>query len=192
MHRLGCALEIAAARGLGDGPERRQSGARCGALQPRGRRLRRRTRDRDAGHRAGSSRSARHHENVAMNPVLLEVSELLRRFAGADWRDLYVRTAHYTLFIAKAGGAPNPMLRAAAKSSAVAEQSAEYTIAAPHVGTVASIAQVGEEIEYGSSVIRLALLGETVEVRSEHAGVVTDVLAQPGDLVQYDTSLLRI
>jgi acetyl-CoA carboxylase biotin carboxyl carrier protein len=129
-----------------------------------------------------------------MNPVLLEVSELLRRFAGADWRDLYVRTAHYTLFIAKAGGAPNPMLDAAAKSAtaAVAEQGAEYTIAAPHVGTVASIAQVGEEIEYGSSVIRLALLGETVEVRSEHAGVVTDVLAQPGDLVQYDTSLLRI
>jgi biotin carboxyl carrier protein len=124
--------------------------------------------------------------------VLLEVSELLRRFAGADWRDLYVRTARYTLFIAKAGGAPNPMLGPAAESEAVARQSLEYTIAAPHVGTVSSIAQVGAKIECGSSAIRLAVLGETVEVRSEHAGVVTDVLAQPGDLVQYEAPLLRI
>jgi acetyl-CoA carboxylase biotin carboxyl carrier protein len=127
-----------------------------------------------------------------MNPVLVEVSELLRRFADADWRDLYVRTARYTLFIAKAGGGPNPMLRPAGQSEAVARQSLGYTIAAPHVGTVASIAPVGEEVESGSSVIRLAVLGETVEVRSEHAGIVTDLLAQPGDLVQYDTPLLRI
>jgi biotin carboxyl carrier protein len=127
-----------------------------------------------------------------MNPVLVEVSELLRRFAGADWRDLYVRTARYTLFIAKAGGAPNPMLGPAVESEAVARQSLEYTITAPHVGTVSSIAPVGAEIESGSSAIRLVVLGETIEVRSEHAGIVTDLLAQPGDLVQYETPLLRI
>jgi len=39
---------------------------------------------------------------------------------------------------------------------------------------------------------RLAVLGETVEVRSEHAGVVTEVLARAGDLAQYDTPLLRM
>ena len=125
-----------------------------------------------------------------MSSVLLEIGELLRQFAHSPWRDLYLRTADYTVFVAKPGGGSNPLLNAA---RADAQQSAEpaYTLRAPHVGTVGATAQPGQHLRAGDVALTLLVLDQAVEVVADRAGVVAAVLALPGTQVQHDTPLLR-
>ena len=120
---------------------------------------------------------------------------LLAQFARSDWRELHVHTPDGEIFIARAGGGANPMLRPAAGEAAlppVAADAALVTIAAPHVATVAWILAPGSPVGVGTVVARLDLLGETVEVSSAGAGVVAARHVADGDFVEYDAPLLAI
>ena len=120
---------------------------------------------------------------------------LLGQFARSDWREMHVRTPDGEIFIARPGAGPNPMLAPTAgdaAASTAATDAARVTIAAPHVATVAWILAPGTPVGAGTVVARLDLLGETVEVSSAGAGVVTERYIADGDFVEFETPLLAI
>lgn len=123
--------------------------------------------------------------------ILREVGLLLEQFKQSDWRDLYVRTSRYSLFVAKPAGGSNPMRGAGAGTSAPPAQP-ENTIRAPHIGSVTWLAQVNSVVEPGAVVARIEVLGESIEIDSERGGRVEAVLSAAGTLVEYETPLLII
>ena len=128
-----------------------------------------------------------------MNPTLREVSLLLEQFQNAEWRDLYMRTERYSLFIAKPGGARNPMLgEPLAKAAAPIDVAAANTISAPHLATVSSLLAVGSDVQRGTVVGQIEVLGAREDIVSNTSGIVAEVLAPVGTLVEYETPLLRI
>lgn len=132
-----------------------------------------------------------------MSAALQEVRELLREFAQSEWRDLYVRTDSYSLFIAKAHGAPNPMLAPTQFGSMAPEPLAIeplplHAITAPHVGTVVSVLEPGQPVEPGTVVGRIQVLDAVFEIQSDRRGIVDAVLAPVATLVEYETPLLRL
>ena len=109
---------------------------------------------------------------------------LLAELARSPYADLHVRTAAGEIFLAKPHGRANP-LRAR-------DDRPRVTITAPHVATVVSVAAPGSAIAAGDVVARLEVLDEIIEVASEDAGVVAEVLASAGDLVDFDAVLLTL
>lgn len=112
-----------------------------------------------------------------------EVRAMLALFARSEWKDLHVRTPSIELFIAKPGGAANPI--AITASDAIA-------IRAPHVATLLSLADVGAVLTEGQTVAVIELLGEKIEVPTVCAGLVTAHRAMPRELVEYDQILLTL
>lgn len=120
---------------------------------------------------------------------------LLGHFVRSDWREMHVRTPDGEIFIARHGGGANPMLGSVAgdaAASTAAMDAARVTIAAPHVATVAWIIAPGTPVGDGTVVARLDLLGETVEVSTARAGVVTECHVADGDFVEFEAPLLAI
>ena len=98
------------------------------------------------------------------------------------------------IFIARDGGRSNPMR---AESSAPLQESAEpatrlEAVAAPHVATVAWLAQAGALVAAGDIVARIEVLEESEDVPAPVPGQVAEAVAQIGALVEYGETLLRI
>jgi biotin carboxyl carrier protein len=129
-----------------------------------------------------------------MSKVIQEVSALLEQFCHSAWRDMHVRTARYTLFIAKPGGSANPMWRApalVAPASVVLANDAR-SIVAPHIGTVAWTETVGGEVAAGAIVARIEVLGTLFDITSEFAGRVHAVEVPIGALVEFGATIASI
>jgi len=124
-----------------------------------------------------------------MNKVALEARALLEQFRNSDWRDIYVRTARYALFIAKPGGASNPMPRVPASAAPSGDAK---SIVAPHIGTVAWIESVGSLVAPEAIVARIEVLGTLIDIASEFAGRVDGVAAPVGTLVQFGATIATI
>jgi biotin carboxyl carrier protein len=124
-----------------------------------------------------------------MSKAALDASILLKQLRHSAWRDMYVRTAGYELYIAKPGGASNPMRRAPA--SAVPASAAQF-IVAPHIGTVAWIEVVGAAVTPGAIVARIEVLGTLIDIGSEFAGRINAVAAPIGTLVEFGTTIATI
>jgi hypothetical protein len=117
---------------------------------------------------------------------------LLAQFARSDWRELHVRTPDGEIFIARDGGGPNPMLLPAGGAAPPADDANLLTVAAPHVADVAWLLPVGATVAAGGVVARLDLLGEPIDVRCDEGGVVAARFANDGDLVEFETPLVRV
>ena len=116
--------------------------------------------------------------------ILNDARVLLAELARSPYADIHVRTAAGEMFLAKPHGGANPMR--------ASDDRPRVTITAPHVATVISLAAPGSAMAAGAVVARLAVLDETIEVASEDAGFVAEVLASAGDLVDFDAPLLTI
>ena len=125
-----------------------------------------------------------------MKATLRQVGVLLEQFQKSEWRELYMRTGSLSLFLAKNGGAPNPLL-AAGMTDSTATPGATAVVA-PHLGTVASTLQPGTDVLAGEIVAQIELLGELIEIACEQSGIVEAVLAPVGSLIEYDAPLLSI
>lgn len=129
---------------------------------------------------------------------LQQIGQLLDQFTASDWSDLYVRTAEWTLFVAKPGSTGrNPMLEdetgAQGETAGTGKPvGAEITVSAPHVGTVTWLASSASMVEPGEVIARLEVLGEDVEIKADSAARVTAVLQQIGALAEYDAPLLLL
>jgi biotin carboxyl carrier protein len=77
----------------------------------------------------------------------------------------------------------------AGESAALA---AGFVVRAPHVATVLAALPAQTRVEAHMVVCRLAVLGEVIEVASPHAGVVGEVLAVDGALVDYESPLFTV
>lgn len=110
------------------------------------------------------------------------------------WHELHVANGETEIFIARDGGRANPMR---AGSSVQADEPAAAaaqleSVAAPHVATVAWLAQVGAPIAFGDLIARIEVLGDSEDVLAPSAGQVAEVIAEVGGLVEYGDILLRI
>lgn len=124
---------------------------------------------------------------------------LLGQLQRSQWGELHLRTPQGEIFIARHGGGPNPMRRGTTKAVAAAEDAgaasmvaAGHVVRAPHVGTVLAVLPAQARVEADGVVCRLSVLGEVIVVSSPHAGVVGEVFAADGALVEYESSLCTI
>lgn len=120
-----------------------------------------------------------------MNPIIENTRALLRLFEQSGRRDLYLRTGDYRLFIARNDGGENPM-----RAERAATDASQLT--APHVATLEWTAAVGTMLSTGDPVARLSLLDEIIELQSEHAGAVSSIDAETGQLLEYGDAILTL
>jgi biotin carboxyl carrier protein len=131
--------------------------------------------------------------------AIADLRGLLFLVERSDWREFYLRTGDWSVFMARPGGGVDPMMSGAAVVEAaptveapVAIMAPPTTISAPHIATFVSALPVGSEVGLGAALARIELLGETIDVTSESAGFVAAILAEPGALVEYGQPLVEI
>ena len=119
-----------------------------------------------------------------MRDTLAEAVGLVAAFERSDWLDLDLRCGTLCVRLSRrAGGSP---------SDAQADDLMLTTVRAPHLGTVRSVAPLGQALALGDICAVLDLLGEAVEVGAPTAGHVAQVRVRTGDLVDYDQPLLAL
>ncbi|MGV1684865.1 acetyl-CoA carboxylase biotin carboxyl carrier protein [Sphingopyxis sp. NJF-3] len=123
-----------------------------------------------------------------MNLPVDDVRFLLGQFAKSPWRDLHCRTGAWTVFMAKPGGAANP-LRAAVSAPAAPPR---HDVTAPHLGLFARLVTVGDRVASGTPLCRLEKLDEHTDVVSDRDGRVVAIHRRDGDLVEYGEPLVEI
>lgn len=123
-----------------------------------------------------------------MSAAVDEVRAMLALFAKSRWRDLHLRSGGWEIFLAKPGGAANPMVAAAA--AATAEIIA--TLEAPHLGLFYADVATGDTVAEGTVLGQLEVLGEREDLRAERPGRVAAILAEDGALVEYGIPLIRL
>jgi biotin carboxyl carrier protein len=124
-----------------------------------------------------------------MSGTLQDVRALIVAIERSPWREIYVRTGGWSVFLAKPGGGPNPLR---APAAAVAARGDSVDVAAAHLGLFTSCLPVGTAVTAGSVVGLVEVLGSFTEVTSDMAGIIESVLADEGALVEYGAPLVRI
>lgn len=112
---------------------------------------------------------------------------LLAAFANSPWRDLHVRVAGEEIFLAKPGGAANPM-----RDVAPPAPSTTIPITAPHVATLVGTAAAGTRIRAGETVATIELLGDLIELPAPEDGLVQPAAIAAGSLVDYGATLVSV
>lgn len=124
---------------------------------------------------------------------------LLAQLRRSHWSELHVRTPQGEVFIARPGAGPNPLRRVAASVAnqaahpdPTAVDTADVVVCAPHVGTVRAALPTRTRVEANAVVLRLLVLGEVIEVKSPHAGVIGEIFAADGAFVEYESPLFSL
>jgi biotin carboxyl carrier protein len=124
---------------------------------------------------------------------LAETLGLLAAFERSDWAECHVRTAGLEVFLSRRAQVASPMTEPPAGEAAEAVDAGDLRLlAAPHVGTLRSIAAAGERVRAGAAWAVVELLDEVLELIAEHDGVAVEALARPGELVEHDQPLLSL
>jgi biotin carboxyl carrier protein len=112
----------------------------------------------------------------------------------SDWQELHIARDDFELFIAREGGGPNPMFAQTDAPEAPAPMPAGKVtaITAPHVATIAWVAQAGANVAAGEAVARISVLDEEVELKADKAGRITSAEMQPGQLAEFGMTILQI
>lgn len=134
-----------------------------------------------------------------MTDIVNDTRALLRLFSKSGYGDLHLRSGDYELFVAKPNGGVNPLHAPIAEAPSTGQPAApnqatgvEQIVTAPHIASFVSALDVGSAVSAGDPVARIELLGEPIDLHAEQAGMVMDVLARPGALIEYATPLLRL
>ncbi|NWK94427.1 hypothetical protein DM806_01730 [Sphingobium lactosutens] len=134
-----------------------------------------------------------------MNDIVTDTRALLRLFRQSGYGDIHLRTDDYELFVARPGGGANPLRAPIDRAAAVPESAppieatgAEQVIAAPHIASFVFALAVGSTVAAGDAVARIELLGEPIDLFAEQPGMITEVLVQPGALIEYAVPLVRL
>ncbi|VVT10532.1 biotin/lipoyl-containing protein [Erythrobacter sp. EC-HK427] len=113
---------------------------------------------------------------------------------ASDWQELHISGDDFELFLARDGGGPNPMFTAidSSASPASAATTQVTVIAAPHVATIAWVAEPGTVFAAGKPLARLSVLDEVTEIRASNDGRVAGVDVAVGELVEFGITILQI
>jgi biotin carboxyl carrier protein len=115
---------------------------------------------------------------------------------ASGWNEVCVTGVEGDYFLARQPGTVNPLLAAETVSVAVDPVSVPFgsteIIKAPHVGTVAWLAEIGHSVAEGGAVARLTVLDETIDIPSTKAGTIAAHVAQVNDLAEFSTPLVEL
>lgn len=135
-----------------------------------------------------------------MTDIITDTRALLRLFRQSGYADIHLRSGDYELFVATPGGGANPLHAPVAVEAApvplsavpVEAAKAEQLVSAPHIASFVSALAVGSAVAAGDAVARIELLGEPIDLCADQPGLVTEVLAEPGALIEYAAPLVRL
>lgn len=132
-----------------------------------------------------------------MPDTITEIRALLMQFEQSGLKDIHVRSADWTVFMARPGGAANPMQLAgpepvAAPASVASVPAGTTAVGAPHLGLFEPVCGPGEAVAAGQVVAILDVLGRKTEIASADAGRVAAVHFAANDLVEYGQTLVEI
>jgi biotin carboxyl carrier protein len=124
---------------------------------------------------------------MAEVPTLHEVRALLRAFARSDWRAAQVRAGDLEVWFSRDTSLrPEGSVASAEPLAIVAE------LKAPHLGTLAWLADPGTAIAAGSEYGGLRVLDEERALVAESGGVVAQHRRAAGDLIEYGEPLVAL
>lgn len=137
-----------------------------------------------------------------MSELVSDTRAFLRLFRQSGARDMHLRFGDYEAFFARTDGGADPMRAAAPEAVAepapvapvpvAAPAAGDVTVTAPHIASFVSALAVGSEVRAGDPVARIELLGEEIAVPADRAGIVAEVMAEAGALVEYSAPLVRL
>lgn len=132
-----------------------------------------------------------------MPDTITEIRALLMQFEQSGLKDIHIRSADWGVFMARPGGAVNPMQQAVAEpvvapAPVAALPAGKTAVGAPHLGLFEPVCSGGEAVVAGQVVARLDVLGRKTEVASTAAGRVAAVHFAANDLVEYGQALVEI
>ena len=129
-----------------------------------------------------------------MASAIQEVRALLMQFERSALQDLYWSGREWSVFMARDGGAANPMLTVAEPVAIAPAQApaAALAVTAPHLGLFAPCCAVGEGVEQGALIGLIDVLGRKTEVLSTKAGRVSAICAAANGLVEFGDALVEI
>ena len=126
-----------------------------------------------------------------MSDAIGEIRALLREFNQSSWRDLFVRSGEWQVFLARTDGGPNPLNSGQWQETADAPSMQSAIVTAPHVGIFAPVGEVGRNVAAGALVGTIRALDRETPVTAEAAGTV-GWLAADGEFVEYGARLVEI
>ncbi len=132
-----------------------------------------------------------------MPDTINEIRALLMQFEQSGLKDIHIRSADWTVFMARPGGAANPMQLAepepvAAPAPVAAVPAGKAAVGAPHLGLFEPVCSPGEVVAAGQVVAMLDVLGRKTEVASAAPGRVAAICFAANDLVEYGQTLVEI
>lgn len=118
---------------------------------------------------------------------------LLDALLANDWREIHTRSGDVEIFIARDGGAPNPMRDVAppARAAPVAREP-DQAVTAPHIATLAEVLPAGTKVTRGQTLATLRVLDDSHPVEAPVGGTITRLDAAIGDLLDYKAPILSI
>lgn len=116
---------------------------------------------------------------------------LLDALLANDWRDAHVAVGDTEIFIARAGGRPNPMVAAPVPAPAHAAARGQ-AVTAPHVATLVSTAPLGASVDTGQAVATIRVLGDETAVLAPFAGRIAALSAAPGALLEFGMPIVLL
>lgn len=128
-----------------------------------------------------------------MTSPIHDIRAMLLQFERSPLKDLYFRSADWSLFLARPDGGANPLLALEDRAAEALATAKVATVAtAPHLGLFEPCCAPGDVVAVGDVIALLDVLGRRTEIVSEAAGVVSAVRAAANDLVEYGDGLVEI
>jgi biotin carboxyl carrier protein len=129
---------------------------------------------------------------LSVSDPITEIRALLMHFTRSGLKDMYLRSADLTVFMAQPGGADNPMQIAAEPVAEGAAAADPVYVTAPHIGLFAPICAVGDVVTAGLIIAMIDVLGRQTEVTSPASGRVTALPFGAGELVEFGEAVAEI
>ena len=132
----------------------------------------------------------------ANNPIeraITDARALLDTLLTSGWQDMHVVSGDTEIFVAQAGGRPNPMRVAPVSELAMQPVSAQETaVAAPHVATLVDMLAVGTAVKAGQTVATIRVLDDEEVLTAPIDGRIATAHVQAGSLVEFGAPILSI
>lgn len=121
-----------------------------------------------------------------------DIRAMLLQFEKSSLKDLFFRSADWTMFFARDGGGPNPLLSAQREFEADVTAAQLASVHAPHLGLFEPRCAVGESVAAGALLGLLDVLGRKTEILSNEGGRIRSVLVAPHALVEFGDDLVEM
>ncbi|VWX47309.1 acetyl-CoA carboxylase biotin carboxyl carrier protein subunit [Novosphingobium sp. 9U] len=121
-----------------------------------------------------------------------EIRAMLLQFERSSLKDLFFRSADWTMFLARKEGGPNPLLAGPPEPKQVRDVPQVARVKAPHLGLFEPHCEAGAQVAAGDLIALVDVLGRKTEVLSPASGKVRAVLVDASALIEFGNDLIEI